>query len=100
MRIPLLIGLLALTAACGQKGDLYLPEDEPNAAGAATEQTCRSRTCKPVEAAPASDATAVEPAATTPAPAAAPANNEAATITLEPQPQEPYQQAPSHETTQ
>jgi len=100
MRIPLLIGLLALTAACGQKGDLYLPEDDPNAPGAAVEQTCRSRTCKPVETAPASEATE-EPAASTPA--TAPAGNEAAapspeqpaTITLEPKPQ-----APSEETTQ
>lgn len=97
MRIPLLIGLLALTAACGQKGNLYLPEDDPYAPGATVEQNCRSRTCKPVEAAPASEATA-EPAATTPA--AAPADNDAATITLEPQPQVPSQQAPSEETTQ
>ena len=84
MRITLLISLLVLVAACGQKGNLYLPEDDPYAPGATAEQNCRSRTCKPVEA--AGEATADTP-------------EQPATITLEPQPEAPSQ-APSQETQQ
>lgn len=85
MRILILIGLLALTGACGQKGDLYLPEEGAPIPGSAATQPCRSKTCKAQEAQKTREATAPSPAAATPAEPA---------ISLEPQSQEPSQENP------
>ncbi len=95
MRILLPAGLLLLMAACGQKGALYLPGDEPEPGSAAT-VPCRTATCKALqqkadEVKAARDALEAESADSMPASTTQPAST-APAPTLELQPQAPEQE--------
>lgn len=82
MRILLLTGLLLCIAACGQKGDLYLPEEGGAIPGAGT---CRS--CPPVQSAPESAEPEQTEATQTDSEQAAPVQVIPATPAAEPAPQ-------------